>query len=271
MPVLLLAGGTVFAGGWHLTQPDAHEAVTPVPDRLEAVPEPMAPVPDLPQPVASTEATNRLAVTTTETPRAASVATATLRADSAAEYGAPGTSTVEAQNPAPTARDADIEGLAARADQPALRNSSPDRTQSPEAVLNYYNSGYISAGRERIQAALHAGDAEVIHISNAGDEIRISRGSTAAAAPTGSASGATPRRHDQVDETDNAEPDLNQDPEQPHMATANCPGALPQDTSEGALRSMTQNYGCRYLLTCRLSNDGNDQVLCSYTFAGVNG
>ncbi|WP_125182079.1 hypothetical protein [Thiohalobacter thiocyanaticus] len=143
-------------------------------------------------------------------------------------------------------------------------------TQAATASLSYYNSGYTSAGREQIRSALQAGDGDVIHISNAGDQILVSR-NTAVHLPTGSGPGSAGRRRDQSNAPDASEPRLGQEPEQPHMATPNCPGIMPETTSEEAVRSMVQNYGCRYLLTCRLSNDGNDQVLCVYTFAGVNG
>lgn len=261
LPALLLsAGGAALAGGWYLlpaASPPAADtgsaaALTQsAPARPDGHAAPAsAEQPAVPVPVKALQAEPR------DLPAPASVS-------AAAPLSEPQALTPVAADDDDGDGDSSSGATAGIRHETARTQVHPNRL--PAGVLNYYSDGYTPAGRERIQSALQTGTDDVLHITNAGDEIRVSRNRAEEPVPPGS----TDRDGTATQAADATAASSLQDPELPHMATANCPGTLPETTSEEAVQSMLQNYGCRYLLTCRLSNDGNDQVLCAYTFAGV--
>lgn len=260
--LLLVAGSAALAGGWYFiptgsSPTDADSALATLPTSHTATQKSTAPV-------SATQAREPAAQPVRERPGTSASETMQRVATAAPE---PQADSAVATTDSRTRQSDD-------ADDGDMGNSAaaPRRQGAVQATatnVHYYNIGYNPAGRERIQSALQANDGEVIHISNAGDEIRVSRNNTTDRPPTDTSPESASR--DGGDNSSQPDMGITREPEVPEMATGNCPGSLPENTSEAVIRSMTQNFGCRYLLTCHLSNDGTGQVLCAFTFAGVNG
>lgn len=137
-----------------------------------------------------------------------------------------------------------------------------------ERHIAYHSQGYENSSQQAIHNSVNASTDGVLHITNDGDQIVVTRGADTpnSRAPRESQSASTPQQSESGFDSQYTESRTNQEEA---WATANCPGILPQGSTESDAEAMTRNYGCRYLNYCRIQDKGD--VHCWYGFAGING
>lgn len=150
--------------------------------------------------------------------------------------------------------------------RPATGGSKSYQQDAATASTSTFNApvGFASAS---VQTSAASGGGNSTNSSISGNKSSSSAGTDIPAVSDNPLPETTDSAASDDDDSTAPPVDLGQEiPDDQLLATPNCPVQLVEGSTETDARLMRENYGCRYMQTCRNMNDGTGNVKCWWSF-----